>query len=357
MTGTFSQRRRGFTLIELLVVIAIIAILIALLLPAVQKVREAAARTQCTNNLKQMGLAVHNFATVQHGKMPYSWSPLSQLSQVGNWTMAGGSVFYALLPYLEQNNLYQGTSGLTPQQNFANAASTVVPGFICPSDASTVSLGAMWNAAAWPTFVWINGTGAAPATTVPNPNNGNPTQFAGTSYVYSQQALGYGVTIGASFQDGTSNTIMVSERIQDCMSTTLTAAGAHYYTTWADPWTAYWFAGGTLGGVGSGFQPTAAGVYKSNPAPATAPLPSNATTTGYLRTSPTAFVGNAYTWGIQAPASPNNCLRTNFSAGHPGGVQTLFADGSVRSMPPSTDPVTMYFASTPASGDLFPDNF
>jgi prepilin-type N-terminal cleavage/methylation domain-containing protein/prepilin-type processing-associated H-X9-DG protein len=346
--------RHGFTLIELLVVIAIIAILIGLLLPAVQKVREAAARTQCSNNLKQLGLAVHNFASANNGAMPYSWYPNGQN---GAWTMAAGSVFYALLPYLEQENLYRGSAGNTPQQNFANAASTPVKGFVCPSDGGNVNLGAMWNAAAWPTFVWINGTGAAPSLTMPNPNNGNPPQFAGASYTYSQQALGYGVRMGSSFTDGTSNTIMISERIQDCFSTTLTAAGAHYYTTWADPWTAYWFAGGTLGGVGSGFQPNTQGVYRSNPAPAASPLPTNATTTGYLRTTATAFVGSAYTWGIQARATPNNCLRTNFSSAHPSGAQVLFADGSVRNLPEATDPSILYFASTPSNGDLFNGSF
>jgi prepilin-type N-terminal cleavage/methylation domain-containing protein/prepilin-type processing-associated H-X9-DG protein len=346
--------RPGFTLIELLVVIAIIAVLIGLLLPAIQKVREAANRVTCGNNLKQMGIAVHNFASTNGGNMPYSWYPHGQS---GNWTMAAGSVFYVLLPYLEQDNLYNGLAGNTPQQNFANAASTLVKGFICPSDSGTVNLGAMWNAPAWPVFVWINGTGTAPALTVPNPNNGNLPQFAGTSYTYSQQALGHGVTIGGSFQDGTSNTMMISERIQDCFSTTLTAAGAHYYTTWADPWTAYWFAGGTLGGVGSGFQPNAQGVYKSNPTPTTTPLPTSATTTGYIRTTPTAFVGSGLTWGIQAGASPNNCRRTNFSSGHPGGVQVLFVDGSVHNMPATTDPVIMYFVATPASGDLFDGSF
>jgi prepilin-type N-terminal cleavage/methylation domain-containing protein/prepilin-type processing-associated H-X9-DG protein len=354
MSANDLRRRRGFTLIELLVVIAIIAILIGLLLPAVQKVREAAARIQCANNLKQMGLAVHNFASANNGNMPYSWYPNGEN---GTWTMAAGSVFYVLLPYLEQDNLYRGTPGNTPQQNFANAASTTVKVFVCPSDASRVNLGAMWNAPAWPVFVWINGTGAAPSQAVPNPNNGNPTQFAGSSYTYSQQALGHGVSLGASFQDGTSNTIMISERIQDCFSTTLTANGAHYYTTWADPWTAYWFAGGTLGGVGSGFQPNAQGIYKSNPSPTTAPLPTNATTTGYLRTTPTSFVGSAYTWAIQASVSPSTCLRTNFSSGHPSGVQVLFVDGSVHIMPTSTDPVVMYFASTPANGDVFNGNF
>lgn len=354
MFGDTQVRRRAFTLIELLVVIAIIGILIGLLLPAVQKVREAANRAQCTNNLKQMGVAVHNFADSQNGNMPYSWYPNGQN---GTWTMAGGSVFYAILPFIEQDNLYRGTSGLTAQQNFANTASTPVKTYRCPSDSSSVNLGAMWNATAWPTIVWINGTGAAPATTVPNPNNTNATQFAGTSYVYSQQALGNGVTIGRSFQDGMSNTIMISERIQDCLSTTVNPAGAHYYTTWADPWTAYWFAGGTLGGVGSGFQPNASGVYKQNPQPTTTPLPTNATTTGYLRTTATAFVPNAYTWAVQPGASTNNCLRTNFSAAHPGGVQALFADGSVRSMPANIDPAVMYFASTPSSGDIFSGNF
>jgi prepilin-type N-terminal cleavage/methylation domain-containing protein/prepilin-type processing-associated H-X9-DG protein len=350
-----TPHRPAFTLIELLVVIAIIGVLIALLLPAVQKAREAASRIRCANNLKQMGLAVHNFQTTNNGKMPYSWYPNGQN---GPWTMAGGSVFYVLLPYLEQDNLYRGQPGNTPQQNFANTASTPVSTFVCPSDGGSVNLGAMWNSPFWPTFVWINGAGTLPpipSNTCPNPNNGNPTQFAGGSYTYSQQALGYGVTIG-SFTDGTSNTIMISERIQDCFSNTLTAGGAHYYTTWADPWTAYWFAGGTLGGVGSGFQPNAQGVYKSNPSPS-ATIPTNATTTGYLRTTPTTFVGSAWTWGIQASASSGNCQRTNFSSPHPGGAQFLFVDGSVHTLPQSSDPATLYFLSTPASGDIPSVNF
>src|SRR4029077_12107100 len=101
--------------------------------------------------------------------------------------------------------------------------------------------------------------------------------------------------------------------------------------------------------VGSGFQPNAQAVYRPNPAPAVAPLPTNATTTGYLRTTTTAFVGNAYTWGIQTGASANNCLRTNFSTAHPSGALFLFADGTVRTLTATIDPVNLYFLSTIAN--------
>jgi prepilin-type N-terminal cleavage/methylation domain-containing protein len=94
--------RRGFTLIELLVVIAIIAILIGLLLPAVQKVREAATRSQSQNNLKQLGLALHNFYDPNQ-KTP----PMFGTVPSGGPNLAGGSVFYHLLPYLEQDALYR----------------------------------------------------------------------------------------------------------------------------------------------------------------------------------------------------------------------------------------------------------
>src|SRR5262245_11717282 len=95
--------RSGFTLIELLVVIAILAILIALLLPAVQKVREAAANTQCKNNLKQIALACHNFesatGTFPAGNLVKMGPPSNQLDHYDTWTIS-------ILPYLEQTNLF-----------------------------------------------------------------------------------------------------------------------------------------------------------------------------------------------------------------------------------------------------------
>jgi prepilin-type N-terminal cleavage/methylation domain-containing protein len=130
-------RRRGFTLIELLVVIAIIAVLIGLLLPAVQKVREAAARTQCTNNLKQLGLAVHNYSDT-YNQLPAA-SSSTGAPQYGNYN---GSIFFTLLPFIEQDNLFK--AGVANNNDTWDAAVPGSPGmavrfepiktYQCPSD-------------------------------------------------------------------------------------------------------------------------------------------------------------------------------------------------------------------------------
>jgi prepilin-type N-terminal cleavage/methylation domain-containing protein/prepilin-type processing-associated H-X9-DG protein len=132
--------RPGFTLIELLVVIAIIGVLIGLLLPAVQKVREAAARTQCANNLKQIGLALHNYESA-NGYLPtaYKMLPAPDPAAPSGTGTYGPSVFVLILPYLEQDNVYRQIditkAALNPVNMPPNnpAYLTPIKTFLCPS--------------------------------------------------------------------------------------------------------------------------------------------------------------------------------------------------------------------------------
>src|SRR5579863_8326959 len=128
------RSRRGFTLIELLVVIAIIAVLVSLLLPAVQQAREAARRTQCKNNLHQIGLAMYNYESA------YSRFPLPVYVSLSNPTGYGGVLSttvwsLALLPFIDQQNTYnlynQNLSAWDPVN--VTAGQTIVPGYLCPS--------------------------------------------------------------------------------------------------------------------------------------------------------------------------------------------------------------------------------
>src|SRR5262249_10480976 len=112
LKSRLSRWKSGFTLIELLVVIAIIAILIGLLLPAVQKIREAAPRTQCQNNLHHLSLAIHNYASANSDKVPPSYQGLSGTAAYGGKnTTPIGTIHYLLLPYIEQDNIYKASNG------------------------------------------------------------------------------------------------------------------------------------------------------------------------------------------------------------------------------------------------------
>ncbi len=146
-----SCRKAGFTLIELLVVIAIIAILIGLLLPAVQKVREAAARSQCQNNLKQIGLAIHNHhdstgylpSGGQHWSTSPTYGPIPAVNTAPNPTAAAGAPadvrdqragwLFQILPYMEQDNIYRGAGQTTIGGQMAQARAAVIKTYYCPS--------------------------------------------------------------------------------------------------------------------------------------------------------------------------------------------------------------------------------
>jgi len=164
--GNSSRKRKAFTLIELLVVIAIIAVLIALLLPAVQQAREAARRTQCKNNLKQMGLAMFNYES-SYGQFPMAslWNVTFAASTIQpNWATSWGQT---ILPFMDQANLYNAFDNVNPfwvaGSNNANLINTQLAVYKCPSVPDFNDPGHVW---ATSTPRGSNSTGSPPATQI-----------------------------------------------------------------------------------------------------------------------------------------------------------------------------------------------
>ncbi len=203
----YSRRRVGFTLIELLVVIAIIAILIGLLLPAVQKVREAAARMSCSNKQKQIALAMHNYHDT-HSKFPAgqpqgyyhdNWYSMPGLKEFNRANWAGD-----ILPYVEQPAIYGEFQAVLLANStytcFAPFSTNAIPTFSCPSDPKSPkqSLGQGFHTS----YVACHGSGYATPTADPRGIN-----LDGIFYGLSKVRL-------TDITDGTSNTVMVSELLQ-----------------------------------------------------------------------------------------------------------------------------------------------
>jgi len=209
--------RQGFTLIELLVVIAIIAILLGLLLPAVQKVRESAARMSCTNNLKQWGLAVHNYHDTRgEFPAPRAWLTASGTTYVGGYTtgywnyvpatdQSVGGWMTRCLPFVEQDNMLRPvTSSTTVAQmttEFNKMLNTKVKIFNCPSD--SLATGAAASGAAVTSYLGVTGNDEREGSDATN----------GVFAVYTwAQSSSHRPTKMTSISDGTSNTVMVGER-------------------------------------------------------------------------------------------------------------------------------------------------
>jgi len=328
----FFTRKQAFTLIELLVVIAIIAILIGLLLPAVQKVREAAARIKCTNNLKQLGLAVHNFENTKKTFPPAEIHPRRVTAQL------------LVLPYLEQAAL-QGLASLDlgtnnnlngdASANGAACKSQKVPSFQCPSEISALLSGTNGTSNYFCSGGLI--TDSADGATAGAFSMYKPTAFP--------TAAGATVTIEgwcariADISDGLSNTAMFSE-VRRTESSTRDATNILVPQGVAGAW--------------DDLNPAAMAECTSYVAAAA----------GY------AYLGNQYWRGATVWTSlynhsltPNSKVRGNCVNGtlykghiparsyHTGGVNTTACDGSVRFVTDSVDPLVWKAYGTRAGGE------
>lgn len=314
---SMSTPRRGFTLIEMLVVIGIIATLIGLMLPAVQKVREAAARIQCANNLKQLVLAAHNYHDT-NGHLPPVIGYYPPASE------AFGTCLFHLLPYVEEDNLYRISSGPVPFPAPDEAISVYYPGnnnvyrqsvksFLCPTDPSVGSDGA----------VTINGVPFGAASYAPNamllskwsaPNPQGRTKFE-------------------AITDGLSNTILFAEKYARCSNTILPAQFRDGGNAWAY---------------------SAAPMFPWLPAPMTPNLsgfgPAFAIRAFADHGAPQA-IGERSRFQVRPTPFLGNCDPTKASTSHVSGIQVGLADGSVRRLAPTMSGATWWAAVTPREDD------
>jgi prepilin-type N-terminal cleavage/methylation domain-containing protein len=317
------NRHDAFTLIELLVVMAILAVLIGLLLPAVQKVRETANRAQCLNNVKQVGTAVHNFHGV-HNRLPPLWNP-PMAGPLGSFLPGSGPLHFYLLPYLEQNNLFESTkNNITPYQvMFSGADLVVVKEYICPSDPTAPSnkVGSYSLPDNSPPFYGTFPGWAA-------------CSYAGNVMVFEPQGTG---TILTGMPDGSSNTVMFAERYKDCKP------------AWGLP------------PVGNGLPIGDSGVFcawawylpPGHDGPMRIPafgIPNDPNLVPPMDWVP----GPRYSFGpipFQTAPPPSACNWYVTQSGHPSGMVVGVGDGSARSVSGSISVYTWTHACIPNDGN------
>jgi len=322
--------RKAFTLIELLVVIAIIAILIGLLLPAVQKVREAAARTTCSNNMKQIGLAMHGYHDV------YNWLPpgcARDQAPFGTGTAAWGSSWKVyILPYIEQGAIFSkwqfsGSSGYTNTNNMDLVNRITIKPYRCPSSPLPefyVNSGNNGRFLMFTSYTGVAGsTLDSPQAAVTCCNGAGNINGAGGILFANSQVTMVGIT------DGTSNTLIVGEQsnhIRDANNQPVVPAYGGITSQGPHGWT-----------MGAG---------NTNVGATYAERTFNCTTTRWQINQ--IGLGNSATNGTNDNAGTN----IPFSSGHTGGANMLFADGSVRFMNNATPVLTLQQISTRAGGEV-----
>jgi len=295
------KRDRGFTLIELLVVIAIIAILIGLLLPAVQKVREAAARMTCSNNFKQMGTAIHNYASANQDKLP------GQLLYTSNASPARYMVFhFNLLPYIEQENVFRQAQGYTYCWDNPTVRNAVIKAYLCPSDSSHAS-GFRPGQTDWAITSYWNNAYVFASTRPYDPSTGGyPT--------YSKYTIG-------NIPDGTSNTVAMLERYAYNQPYNWGMLWCHPADSWQwglnNQWTSTYSA--------------------ANNAPSNAGAPAS-----YMPQF-------GYRMAQTHPYYP--------SSAHSSSIQVLLMDGSVRGVSNGLNGTNWNYAIVPDDGQVLPGNW
>jgi prepilin-type N-terminal cleavage/methylation domain-containing protein/prepilin-type processing-associated H-X9-DG protein len=338
MSRTVLRNRRGFTLIELLVVIAIIGVLIGMLLPAVQKIREAANRTKCKNNMRQLGLASMSAADANHKLPPlYNFFDLAPPAGVQNPpAYAGhyGSVFFHLLPYVEESSLLDPTNftytNNIPDPIFsangvaANAGQNRVPIYICPSDntASADTIQNQFDGQTWGVCSY-----AANYMLFGNPRNYN----AQYPYLSFAGATRYPDGI----PDGTSKTIMFTEKIAVCNLNggSFTLSGGNFWA-YLPSWPGY--PTGTTGSQAFNFAPVVG--YDPVGVPV-APWGTGAAYTDTVGTDPNGPYNPFNPFLYQAQPQDGLCNPFLAQGPHSGNIiNVCMADGHVIEVSLQTDP-------------------
>jgi prepilin-type N-terminal cleavage/methylation domain-containing protein len=314
------RKRPAFTLIELLVVIAIIAILIALLVPAVQKVRSAAARTQCINNLKQMTLAVHGYHDANK-KVP----PISMLYTTGGLNIPM-SLHMTILPYLEQGPLFSSYVAAAPSTispgivNAGTFYTTVLAVYICPADGTSHPNG-LTTALGSSTYNGWAATNYAANHLVFGHYAGGISALGVSTLGPAYDTNGYsssGLTL-VEINDGTSNTTCFMER--------LAGNGAWWHQDWVLPC--------SNGGSGSGSN----NCYES----ANYPIVWNSQGAQNPPIYTSQLVGNPNQYALTSP--------------HADGVSISMMDGTVRFVPSSVLQTTMNLVMAPNDGAPIPGDW